>query len=495
MSEVGPKRSGGHGRTAARGLAWVALSLVMVKLLSFGSQIILGHVLAVETYAMFAIVTAASVFVVGFQNAGVSQALIQRHSEFDDLLPQYSAFALYFGVIGMALFLVVGAIFQTIYGLNGLFLVIAVTSLSIPLIAVNTIFVARLSIKYQFRAISFIDILKSLIYYGALILAAIGGLEIFTVACATVVGALTHLLLLAQRVPDVRISARLGFRAFWSIAYRLRWVILSGFLVALAMNADYLVLGRLLSQEDLAFYFFGFVVVTNVTILMSAGINQTLLPIFSKLNNDVPELRRQFFRMSGAISILAGILCIGIVGVGPGGVHLIWDGKWDGAQIAILAVAAVQPVRLLATVAGVGFQARGAWSVRAAILLVESLVLVICAWAGATWGGLPGAAIAVAGQRVLSGLLSFPIFSSLLGLELGRTVKFILRLIGPYVLAIGLLFLMAPSRHGQIDSVAMAVQTIGETTLAIAVFVGGTFLLNRDLLKALVVLVVSRRRS
>lgn len=491
MTDTGQNRSGGHGRTAAKGMAWVALSLVIVKLLSFGSQIILGHVLAVETYATFAIVTAASVFVAGFQNAGISQALIQRQNEFDNLLPQYSAFALYFGVIGGVLFLIVGAYFQIIYDLNGLFLVITVSSLSIPLVAINTIYVARLSIRYQFRAINLIDIVKSLFYYVALILGAIVGLEIFTVACAAMVGALAHLFLLARRVPEVRIARRLSLRAFWSIAHTLRWVIFSSFLVALAMNADYLVLGKLLSKEELGYYFFGFLVVTNLTILMSAGINQTLLPIFSRINNDLVEIRRQFVRMSGAIGTVMGLLCIGIVGIGPAAVHWIWGGKWDGAQIVIISIAATLPIRLLATVAGVGFQARGAWSVRAAILLIEALVLVICALAGATWGGLPGAAIAVAGQRAVSGLLAFPIFSSLLGLGIGHSVKFVVRLIGPYVLSISLLFLMEPSRHGQIDSVAMAAQTIGETILAIAVFLIGTFLFNRDLVKALILLIVS----
>jgi PST family polysaccharide transporter len=258
------------------------------------------------------------------------------------------------------------------------------------------------------------------------------------------------------------------------------------------MNVDYLILGMFLPSSDLGYYFFGFVLVANVTGLLATGISQTLLPILSRISHDSREVSRQFFRISGAISILAGILCIGLIGLGPLGVHWVWGGKWDGAHFVILCIAAILPVRLLATVARVGLEARGKWLLCATLLMIEALILGVCAWFGAVWGGLQGAAVAVAVQRAFSGLVAFPIFSHLLGVKPRRTLEFILRLLGPYGAAIGLLLLLSPSRHGESYELEVVLHASVETALAMAIFVVGAFVLNKNLLKAMVGLVVAR---
>jgi hypothetical protein len=69
-----------HGyrhRSAAKGLAWMTVAVVFSKFQSFFSQIILGYVLAVESYAVFGISATSMARVGGFRNSGVSKALIQ----------------------------------------------------------------------------------------------------------------------------------------------------------------------------------------------------------------------------------------------------------------------------------------------------------------------------------------------------------------------------------------------------------------------------------
>ncbi|GGH63446.1 oligosaccharide flippase family protein [Frigidibacter albus] len=486
-------RPAGSGRVAFRGMVWTAAALIFSKALSFVSQIALGYLLAVETYAIFALVTTAMIFVSGFQNSGVSKALIQQQERLDDLLPEYSAFALWMGLIGFVLLVVTGAAFQSLYDVPGLFPIIFVQALSLPLIAMSTILMAVLSARLAFRTINLIEMRRSLAYYAVLIVGAALGTAGFTMALALVAGAILHLAMLTRAAAPFRIGIRLSFARFRALAWQLRWIIISAFLFALGMNGDYLVLAKMLHPQELGYYFFGFMLITNVTILLASGINQTLLPVFSRLKNDLPALQRQVLMSSGAITLLACILSICLIGFGAVMVHLIWGGKWDGAIVVVLSVAAIQPLRLTATMGGVVLEAQGAWSLRLATLLFDGALILICSAVGAWLGGLFGASIAVAVQRAVTGLVTFPMGARRIGIGWRRIVAFWLRCLGPYVLVVAGLFLLAPDRYADADTWVIVGRAALETAGALAVFMAANMVLNRDLLGAMAGVIRSRK--
>ncbi|WP_439814790.1 oligosaccharide flippase family protein [Zavarzinia sp. CC-PAN008] len=493
MASDGRQPLRNSGRIAAKGMAWTAIALALSKVLSFGSQIVLGHLLPVETYAVFALVGTATIFVTVFQNSGVGKALVQGHDRLDQILPDYSAFALWMGLIGVAVFLVVGAIFQHIYAVPDLFWVIALTSVSVPLIAVAVVCSSLLSIRFAYRDINVAEMKRAFAYYALLILVAILGADAFTMAIALTVTSALHLWLLAARLKGTRYGVRIRPRRFFAILVQLRWVILSAFLFATAMNGDYLVLGLMLSQEDLGHYYFGFMLVTSATIMLSAGVNQALLPVFSQLREDPAVIQAQFLKISGAILLLCDLLCIGLVGLGPALIHVIWGGKWDPAIVVVISIAAVLPVRLMSNLGAVIFEAKGRWGQRALALSWDAAVIIAFSWAGAHFGGLAGAALAVALQRAMSGLLAFGFSSTLIGLRPLRILVFILRNMGPYAVAVAALIVLAPDRHHQIDSAGDMLRPALETIAAIAAFLAVNGLFNRDLLAVMVNLV--RRRK
>lgn len=487
------QRPAGSGRVAFGGMAWTAAALIFSKALSFVSQIALGYLLAVETYAIFALVTTAMIFVSGFQNSGVSKALIQQQERLEELLPEYSAFALWMGLIGLVLLLVTGAVFQSLYDVPGLFTIILVQAISLPLIALSTILIAVLSARLAFRTTNLIEMRRSLAYYAVLIGGAALGTAGFTMALALVTASAWHVAMLARAAAPFRIGMRLSFGRFRALARQLRWIIVSAFLFALGMNGDYLVLGKMLQSQELGYYFFGFMLITNVTILLASGINQTLLPVFSRLKNDLPALQRQVLMSSGAITLMACMLSICLIGFGAVIVHLIWGGKWDGAIVVVLSVAAIQPVRLTATMGGVVLEAQGAWSLRLGTLVFDGALILVCSAVGAWLGGLYGAAIAVAVQRAATGLVTFPLGVRRIGIGWPRIVTFWLRCLGPYVLVVAALFLLAPDRYANAETWAIVGRAALETAGALAVFLVTNMVFNHDLLRAMAGVIRSRK--
>ena len=465
-------------RRASVGMLWVSLALVFAKSLSFISQIVLGHVLSVETYAVFGFSLAAVSLIAGFQNASISKALIQNHARFDTLFPLYSAFAFQFGLLGAVLLVGIGAVFQQVYMTPLLFPVLCLTSLSVPLLAVNTTLVASLSVNYRFREINLNDIIRSLIYYSVLVGVALLGAGVFTMAIAAVVGAFSaHLLL--RRASGLRpMYFQLRLREFAENFVTLRWILLSGFLLAFALRSDYLVLGKLLPVEAFGFYTFGFMLVSSLTIPISAGINQVLLPILARLQSEPELLREEVVRFSSAIVIIGSALCLLILGLGSVFIRLLWDGKWDGAQFVVLALIAVMPFRFLATISGVGLESIGRWRWRNLILIGEALFLALCALIGASLGGIHGSILGVVFQRALSGIFGFTFFTRLIGGTYREIVIVMTRLYTPFILTSILLLSMSPNRHG-LDASFTSISISGlETLVALILFVALTFIIN-----------------
>lgn len=490
MDPLGPSaNSVSLARSASMGMVWVTIALVFAKLLSFFSQIILGYVLSVETYALFGLAMACASLVAGFHSPSVSKALIQKTDRFEELFPSYSAFAFQFGLIGSVMLVMFALIFQKLYDMPHLFAVLCVTSLAVPFLASNTTLNAGLSVTLRFRDMNVIEIKRSFLYYGVLVCAALLGAEGFTMAVALVFGALVaHMMLRRSNVVQPS-YLKLNYRAFVDILVTLRWVLLAAFLTALAIRSDYFVLGKMLSIEQFGFYSFAFMLVTSLTIPVSAGITQVLLPVFAKLQGDMERLREEVLRFSSAITILGGVICLVIVGIGAVLVHLIWGGKWDGAQFVILLLALAMPFRFLATISGTGLEALGFWRLRNGLLVFEAILLAGCAALGANIAGIEGAIIGVVAQRILSGFMGFAFLARKIDQSRGGWTLLLVRLYSPFVIAAALLFALSPVRHGADGLLALAlIETVG----ALLVFGVLSYWWNKSFVMTAVGLVLNR---
>lgn len=491
VDRVGPSaQTLSLARSASTGMVWVTIALAFAKVLSFFSQIVLGYALSVETYALFGLAMSCVALIAGFQSPSVSKALIQNTDRFEDLFPSYSAFAFQFGLLGSLVLVLLALMFQQIYDMPHLFAVLCVTSLSVPFLASNTTLNAGLSVRLRFRDMNVIEIKRSFLHYGVLICSALLGAQGFTMAIALVSGALiAHVML--RRHNAVRPRYFTGdVKTFLDIFVTLRWVLLAAFLTALAMRLDYFVLGMMLSVEQIGFYSFGFMLMTSLTIPVSAGITQVLLPVFSRLQGDMDRLREEVLRFSSAITILGGVICLLIIGLGAVLVHLIWGGKWDGAQFVICVLALAMPFRFMATMSGTGLEALGCWQLRNSLLIFEAVLLAGCAALGASLGGMEGAIIGVIGQRILSGFMGFAFLAHKIDQPGGRTVL-LLRLYTPFVIAAAVLFALSPVRHGADAALGLAlIETLG----ALLVFGGLSYWWNSTFVVTAARLIVSRVR-
>lgn len=470
---------------AVRGLAWSFLSTFWGKAAALVSQFALGHLLVPETYGVFAIAATALSLVAGFQNAGVSKYLIQKQSEFDLLVADYAAFSIYLGAIGGVL-LALGAVgLAALYDMPQLILLLAISALSLPLASLTACYTAKLGVAFEFGKLQRGAIVLSVSHNLCLIAFAYLGAEHLSIAIATLFSTCVAFGYYVAMAGHIAPRLRLGLGPFARIFASLRWLVLISFLFGLMRNGDYFVLGLTLDRRDVGLYYFGFMLTANIGVLLTTPINQTFLPIFASQLDNPDRLHDMIDRSGGLIGVVCAVLCLVAVGLAPHAVHGLWGGKWDAAILTAMVMAVGLPLRVCATLATVIVEATGRWRLRAGLLVADAAGVMAAALLGSLLGGYEMAAICVAIEQALTGLLLFPLAARLVGMSLSRCARLLATTALPFLVCAAALWLVNARFAGDLTSGRDLMAAIGFTAVAAGLCLAAATHFNRGMLGTL----------
>lgn len=426
---------------AAKGMAWAGLAVISMKFMSVLSQVVLGVILSVEVYAIYAAASAAFIIVKGFQDAGVNRIIIQQQDRYDEVAGDLGGLAIYLGVIGAILLAAFSHFLSDIYKFPTLIYVLSISALTIPLMVWNSLQMARLNIQMRFKLRSLLTAIQSFLYYLVLIGCAALGYGEYSFAIATLAAAIFLAIVYLRKIGPAPVKFRVPFFKIKSFFRPLKWTILSSYFFGLAQNGDYLVLGFFLEAYELGQYFFGFMITANISLLLAFPVSQTLMPMFSKLQNDMRQTQRQFLNTSQLCIFMACCFSLAIIGFIPEALRYFFAGKWDIAGTVAVIMAVVMPLRVCEPLAIAALEGRGKWRSRTAFLAYDGLGLMLFASIGSFFlGGVLGAAIFVAFHRAVSTLIVYPYAMKTIDFTITNSLAQIFRNLWPFAVSAGLLF-------------------------------------------------------
>jgi len=460
----------------------MSISVLSSRALLFIMQIILGFILDVRDYGIFAVVSIALAFVAGLQNAGASKVLIQKQDQYQVLVKDYTDFALYMGLIGAGVLVAIGLIFGKFYRNSELFYVIGLSALAVPFTSLISIQFARFSIDLRFREMFAIDFYVAVTNAAVVIVSAYLGAKFYSIGLGLVVSTIVRYLL-NLRVPTLMPTFALSMSKFLEILGQVRWLIITAFLTGLSQQGGYLVLGRAISAESLGYFYFGFQLTANIGQLLAQGIGNTLFPIFAAMRQDPRALNRAFLRASSVIHFACSALCLGVVGFAPWLMHFVWRGKWDMAIVTAVAIALTLPMRMLSPMGAVTLDSFGKWRLRTALLVLDAGTMMLAALVGAYVDDLRGASIAVALQRLVSGMLDFSFSVRVLGGRAGEIVGFAARAFMPFWLPAAALVALNHTRPLLASDMHSAIFSALRTLAALGIFTAMVYSVDRPLIK------------
>lgn len=395
------------GKAAGRGFTWLSLCLVVGKLLSFLTQIVLGRLLLDEDFGVFAIATSIANFLRVFNDGGVAQVLIQRGAaQFEKLTPPAFWIGICFSSVTGVLLAIASPWIATIYGDSRLMPLLWVFALTVVLSAPATLFKAKLRIDLRFKTLAWIGTAWfAFRYLGTILLAYLGyGAMSFVLPLPFV----SIFECLATYAATRIIPWEGGWQlSLWpSILGNSLWVMLAAFARGLARNGDYLVLGLLVLPGLVGQYFFGYQLTAQFAILMASNVQFVLFPVLSRLASDPDRQARAIVKTIRLMMLVSGPVCL-LVAVNIEALEaVLWDKKWAMAVPLMQIFSIVAPIRLVPDIVHAAITSRGEFRRSAVLFLLEGVVLMLSVWlaVGISGADITDIALIVAASQTLFSL-------------------------------------------------------------------------------------------
>jgi O-antigen/teichoic acid export membrane protein len=383
--------SGFAGRVA-NAASWAFLLQLVFKVLDLVRTVVLARLIAPNDFGLMGIAMLVVSLVMNFTQLGFSSALVQRKG---DLEPEYLNTAWTVEIVrGLALGMVllagaplVGTFFDApeAVGLTQLMAVGLViggfTNVGVVAFDRDLEFQRR----FVFRLVPNVaDLLVSITL--AIVLRSAWALAAGWVASrvATVVASyVAHPYRPRLRWDRERATTLLRFGI---------WLLGSQVLLYLMLNLDDIWVGRLLGATALGFYQMAFTLSQVMTTEVTSVVNTVAFPAYSRVQDDLPRLRRAYLSSLQFVAFLAFPMAAGLWFVGEEAVRVFLGDKWLPALPAFYVLLLWGLIRSLLATTGPLFRGIGRPDTQTKIQALQLVLLALAIYPLTSQYGIVGAA-------------------------------------------------------------------------------------------------------
>lgn len=314
-------------KTVLSNLIWRFLERFGAQIVMFVVSIVLARLLDPAIYGTIALVTVITTILQVFVDSGLGNALIQKKDSDDIDFSTVFYFNLIICVILYFILFLFAPLISKFYAIEGLTSVIRVLGLTLIISGVKNVQQAYVSKHLLFKRFFFSTIGGTLISAAVGIVLAIYGYGVWALVAQYLVNLGVDTLILWITVrwrPKLTFSfARL--KQLFSYGWKL---LVSGLLNTVYDNVYKLVIGKVYTSEDLAFYNqgeqFPKVIVSNI----NASIDSVLLPTMSEVQDDKERVKAMTRRAIKTSSYIMWPLMVGLGVCAEPVVSLLLTDKW-----------------------------------------------------------------------------------------------------------------------------------------------------------------------
>ncbi len=382
------------GKRTTSGFVWLMVQTVLSKLFSIIGQLITARLLAPDDFGVFGLAYAATLAFGLVQEAGIRDILVRLHHRFERWANAAFWLSLGLCVGGYALMWTLAPLIERFYGMPQLALLIRVAGVSPSINVLANVPKAKLESEMRFR-----------------LLAQSNFWTLIAINALTIVFALLKMGALSFVLPFAIVSLA---KCAWFFALvrppvkwnldRRRWRFLlgdMGFLMVtggcnfVLWQGDYMILGRMVSKDELGLYFFAYTLAQQTFLVLSANINSVLLPALSQLQNDPPRQLRAYRRAFEALVVAAAFLCLLPAILSPA-ITSFFGAKWLACAPILAVLNLGMAVRVADASSEALLKAQGRFQTLTIISVAHAIFFAIAGVLGAYYGGALGMAWAVA---------------------------------------------------------------------------------------------------
>jgi O-antigen/teichoic acid export membrane protein len=377
-----------------RGFRWSLAGQLLSRVGVFATGIMLARTLTPHDFGVYAVALAAFNLLMMVNEVGMVTGIVRApEHELESASRTGATLAFAMSVVVATAAFVAAPWFASALGAPDATGVLRLLVVSVLVDGAMTVPMALLARTFQQRRITQAEALGLLAYMASAITLALGGAGPWSIAVGRVFSSLVTagmLLVFSPRLPRPgfdRVQARKLLRFGIPLT-------LAALVAEAVLNADYLVVGKVLGAVSLGIYLLAYNLSTWPVSAVLVSIGRVAFAGFARLTDDRERMARAFTRAVGIIVAATVPLALLLGLLAPEAINLIYGARWLGAvtPLRFLLVLAVARVVIQTTLDYIAAAGRPVVILR--VQLVWLIVLVPALILGAERYGIRGVGLA-----------------------------------------------------------------------------------------------------
>lgn len=384
------------------GLRWVGSIKVITQIISWIITIFVARLLSPSDYGLMGIAIIVIGFAIFFGEFGLGTAIIQKKDLQKVQLDTIFWIAILNGILLFLLFYILSPFIASFFNTPNVIPIIRVLSVNFILASVTTVALSILNKDLKFKERSFIEFASSMTANIITLLFAYLGLGVWSLVIGSVGRNVIILILVSfyqKIIPGFHFSltATLSFIKFGAniVGSRLLWYFYS--------KTDFVIVGKVVGEHGLGIYSMAFQIASVPLDKVAEIVNPIAYASFSKLQDDLEELRIYFLQFTKGICLILFPALCGLAIIAEELVHCVLTEKWDSIIFPVEILCFVGMIRGAVSPIASLLNARGKAFLNVRYNLVNIIVMPICFFIGAMMNGITGV--------VLAWILIYPILA------------------------------------------------------------------------------------
>jgi len=408
-------------KNATPGIRWGGLSQLIYNLVGIIRLPIIAIYLGPAEFGLLSIIFMINGLAELFSDMGIGKAIIQvkdfTHREFSTLY----WFNIFIAIVIYLIVISVTPIISYIFHNNEITAIIPISSLSLIIASFGQQYGFLLYRELCFREQAIINIIVTILGFIFTIILLLFGFGIWSV----VIGGLLSSGFRSCLLIIIGIKYYV-FKNYFEFKLIKRFINFGLFQLGQKIinyaysNFDYLFIGVYLNVTSLGYYYMAYNIVIKPIKAINPLINSVSFPIFSKLQENLLQIKRGFLKINYLLSLILIPFFISVVFLSPKLVFLILGEKWVPSIILLQILSILGFIRAMENIIGSVTLALGKanlgfyYSAISLILYVPTIIL------GAKWNGVVGVAV---GISILQFILLIPYYRIMVIKSLGSVLR------------------------------------------------------------------------
>ena len=364
---------------------WRSGSQIVGQLITWVSTFLVIRILSPADYGLYAMTSVVLVLLSLMNGYGLANALIQKREATPQLLRQLFGMLIVLNVSLAAIQVAAAPLAAAYYGqpdVTNLLRAQALIYLTNPFLALSY---AVLSRKMDFRRQAQVNLISGLLSAAAALGGALGGLGVWTLVLAPLVG-------FGSRALGMTIAAgtfirpSFSFKGAWALAHYGGIVAVGQLFWFIQTQADIVIAGRAFNPHLLGIYTTSLFLTQMFVTKFVPPINEVAFSAYAKVQDDARAMAQGFLKAVRVLMLIGMPFCLGVAASAQPLVEVALGPKWIETAPVVALLGFAMPLMTLQVLFGPATNAAGRPGIYTRTSMLGAVLLPISFLVGVQWG-------------------------------------------------------------------------------------------------------------